>query len=280
MDTSLSFLYSYCELTEALSELGYSKQSQKRFINKNRLCSKVTIGKEFVLPLDLLNQNLINPIYNGPEVKVLHDDHDFLVLSKPATIHSLGQRYSDQNTLLNFLRAHRPELLKVGCENPARGFLYRLDQETSGLMIYCKKQDKWDYLRKNFHQEVTCKEYLAVVQGEFLSEGEHTHSLQPWGPKGAKMKVSDKGLPGKSMMSLVKIFEGKSLVKITLETGLRHQIRVQLSALGYPIIGDPIYGEENPERMLLHCWRYKISGNQFQDNSFLDYLTSSTKTVF
>jgi 23S rRNA-/tRNA-specific pseudouridylate synthase len=105
------------------------------------------------------------------------------------------------------------------------------------------------------------KLYLVIVEGEFDREGKWTHFFRSSGAKGSKQKVSDdfhsEAHEGNLEVKRLLVKEGKSLLVVSLETGLRHQIRAQLAHLGFPIFGDELYGGAIAPRLFLHAWKYE-----------------------
>lgn len=231
---------------------------------------KYTAGDVLTLPLDLINNGLISPIYAGPKLEILFEDELVLALNKPNNLHCHPLGYQEHDNCLSFLRSSNPskyyEALLVNSTSYDRGLLYRLDFATSGVLFYIKNQKLFNSLRTNFFALVKNKIYLAIVEGDFLQEGAHQHYLTPTGPKGAKMKVSS--APSTSSSSFFANLEVKklkfgqeqnlSLLKIKLHTGIRHQIRAQLMHLGHPILGDTLYGGATSNIMYLHAYSYKI----------------------
>lgn len=221
------------------------------------------------LPIDLVNFGKIFYLYEGPEIFVLKESKDFLAIHKPAGIHSHPQRYSDTNTAVNALISiGREELLEVNSLHYDRSLLYRLDFETSGVVIFAKSDDIYKSIRENFSGVAKDKTYLAIVSGKFNKEGTWTHYLKSSGPGGERQKVSDQDPTGQRAELSVKLVDysedkNLSLIKISLKTGLRHQIRAQLSHLGFPLLGDEFYGGAKSMRLYLHAFEYRLElGNE------------------
>jgi len=212
---------------------------------------------------------MIYPIYDGPSVHVLYEDPHCIIINKPPNIHSHPLKYKEQDNCLSFLRRNSFfEALKVNRSNMDRGLLYRLDYGTSGVLILLKDEKNYSYLRENFNNLVKEKQYLAIVSGHLEEDCEHTSYLRPSLKHGRKMVVSDyeerkfskDSKKGKIFVKKVNYNYEKncSLVLIKLKTGLRHQIRAQLSHLGYPILGDELYGGHSSSRIFLHAFYYEV----------------------
>lgn len=260
-----SWLIEGLTLKEALQKtLGSSGQLiKKHFSSKEQ--SRPVKRKEVVrLPLGLVNHMQINPVYEGPEVKILAETDDYIALHKPPFVHSHPHDYDDKNTLLNYLVAHNKwEALNVNKDSYDRGLLYRLDYETSGVIVLAKKERFLKEIRGNFDSAMKRKFYWAIVDGEFDKDGRWAHYFKSTGHKGVMQKVSDHETDESRVgtLSVIKISsnQGKSLVLVNLKTGLRHQIRAQLSYLGFPILGDELYGGQKAQRLYLHALRYEFT---------------------
>lgn len=246
-------------LEEALrSMLNCSGQLLKRHLTKKELSRRLRARDLSRLPLDLVNNLRINPVYEGAPCRILHETADYIAIHKPPGIHSHPLRYGDKDTVLNALAMQgKLEALEIHPEAYDRGLLYRLDQETSGVLLLAKNEALFQTVRGEFATAMKRKLYWAVVAGSFDKEGEWRHRLAPFGPKGAKQRVDDSGTEG--VLTVKKLLEkdGRTLVLVSLKTGLRHQIRAQLASLGFPLLGDELYGGSRAPRLFLHAWRYE-----------------------
>jgi 23S rRNA pseudouridine1911/1915/1917 synthase len=261
----LSWLRDGATLKDTLKEmLGSSGQLIKRHFSSKEQGRPVRARDVARLPLALVNHLQINPVYAGPPVRIIGETADILVLHKPPFVHCHPLSYDDKDTLLNFLVAeNRWGPLLVNRENYDRGLLYRLDYETSGVIVLAKSAGYLRYMREHFDAAVKRKFYWAIVDGDFDREGRWTHYFRPTGQKGVKQKVTDASLDGEleGTLSVLRLStnQGTSLVLVNLKTGIRHQIRAQLAHLGFPIRGDELYGGRKAERLYLHAFRYEFS---------------------
>ncbi|MFT6631375.1 MAG: 23S rRNA pseudouridine1911/1915/1917 synthase [Bacteriovoracaceae bacterium] len=245
---------------------GLSKSQLKKFqLSKKYLQKTIRKGDIISLPINLLNQNMVNPVYVGPDVKILFENKNIITLSKPPRVHGHPLSYNESDNILSFLRKEgRATELEVNKANYDRGLLYRLDFETSGLIIYSKNEELYKVVRANLKEVIKTKTYLAVVDGKLNQEGLLTHYLKSFGKKGAKVEIcSSSDIDSKKVECKVKLIEfnkeeNLSLVEVELFQGARHQIRKQLEAIGNTIYGDPLYGSREAPRMYLHCWKYRI----------------------
>jgi 23S rRNA pseudouridine1911/1915/1917 synthase len=259
---------------EALQQLlGCSGQLLKKHFSSNELQRQVYAKDVMKLSLDLVNHLKINPVYSGPDVLILKETQDYIAVHKPAGVHCHPLKYSDTDTLLNYLASQNLfSPLMVNTDQYDRGLLYRLDYETSGVVILAKNLSFHSLMRNDFEKQMKKKLYLAIVEGDFDREGNWTHFFKATGAKGSKQKVFD--LPqtdsheGSLMVKKISARNEQSLLLIELKTGLRHQIRAQLSHLGHPLLGDELYGGKKAERLFLHAWMYEW--NQTVEDSQAD----------
>jgi len=179
-------------------------------------------------------------------IKVVFQDNDILVVDKPA-----------------FLTAD-----EVAKKFPEAMLLNRLDKETSGVMMFAKNEDFQKKAIKEFKQNKVYKEYVAIVEGKVIDEIEIDKPILTTKDRGsAKSKIdAKKGKPAKSTVYPMLVEGNKSKIKIVIESGRTHQIRVHLNSVGLPIIGDGIYGRtaSNVTRVLLHSKITRIFDYEFE----------------
>jgi len=265
-----------CEsLSIFLSQLCISKNKQKLFIKNKKYLRKKIIKKDVLeIPIDLLNINMVWPKYTGDKVIKIVDNHLFLALSKPARVHSLPLRYNESNNLISFVREQEKsaEVFSINKDTYEKGLLYRLDYETSGLILLARNKLFYEAFRTSLEKK---KFYLAVVEGEIENDFSYAHHIGYSGEKGAVGRVSNEALKNSHLEGKKIIYDKEknlSLVVIKLIEGKRHQIRIQLSHEGHPIVGDPIYGNHGAKRMYLHsfCYQFLYLNKEYKivDNNF------------
>lgn len=259
----LQWLYAEDSLKDALQRaIGCSGQQIKRYFSSKQQDHEIRAKDISRLPLDLVNHLQINPHYDGPPMKILAETDEYIALHKAPEIHCHPQKYSDTNTVLNYLVTQNYwKSLNINQENYDRGLLYRLDYETSGVLILAKNASLLKAVRNDFKTEMKRKFYWAIVEGNFDKDGLWTHYLRSKGSKGSKQEVFDQKVDEslEGSLSVLKLMEseGKSLLLINLKSGLRHQIRAQMAHLGFPLLGDELYGGKKAERLFLHALRYE-----------------------
>jgi 23S rRNA pseudouridine1911/1915/1917 synthase len=260
----------YCLLHPVDSTEEFLKENFKASSSKiKKYFSKSFLNRSFKersildLPLNFINDGEINPVYIGSPLKILHEDENLFVFNKEANqfVHPLS--YDESDNCLSFIRQTRPELLTVNRTHYDRGLLYRLDYETSGVMIYVKKDELYQDLRVNFDQRAIEKKYLCLVSGQCKLQGTFKHAFSSSLEKGKKVVVSSDLTKDQVGELSVKPLEYDSvkdttLIEVILKSGLRHQIRAQLAHLGYPLLGDEFYGGKPAQRLYLHALSYRI----------------------
>ena len=202
---------------------------------------------------------------------IIYEDKDLVVINKPAgmVVHPATANW--QGTLMNALLYKYQGMRKVGDTKLRFGLIHRLDKDTSGLILIGKTNfGLWHY-SKLFAERKLEKIYLAVVAGDMSKVMQNkAYVVRDYlgrNPKN-RQKISivapeKSGKIAETKFIFVKNLKinGRlcSLVKALPKTGRTHQIRVHLSNLGYPIMGDKVYGRGNTyDRLLLHAWRIKL----------------------
>ncbi len=174
---------------------------------------------------------------------ILYEDSALIVVNKPAgmTVHPAGEAQS--GTLVNALLHHCEALPGIGgVQRP--GIVHRLDKDTSGVIVAAKTDHAHRHLSAQFEAHTTARHYYAVVCGVLPNEtGTVNARIIRSSRDGRKMTVTGTG--GRHAVTqyyLLERYDRFSLLKLTLETGRIHQIRVHLSHIGHPVAGDHVYG--------------------------------------
>lgn len=191
-------------------------------------------------------------------LSVLAEDPEFVALDKPAgmAVHPLAP--GETGTLANALAARFPECVRAGDEPAMAGILHRLDGGTSGIILAARTAAAHDAIRGQFRRHTVEKTYLAVVAGGVACEGRVESLLAHTPGDRGRMRVivDDTDARGERAMRAVTEYEplatmgGATLLRIRIETGVTHQIRCQMAAIGHPIMGDRVYGSDPSGRGL------------------------------
>jgi 23S rRNA pseudouridine1911/1915/1917 synthase len=187
------------------------------------------------------------PIAASPEpeplpIRIMYQDEHVVVLDKPAgmVVHP-GAGHSS-GTLVNALLHHVTDLSGIGGELRP-GIVHRLDRGTSGVMVVAKNDRAHQELSRQFADREVEKEYIALVWG-LVQAGKRIDAAIGRDPS-QRQKMSTRARRSRQAVTRVtaaRHFKGASLLKVSIATGRTHQIRVHLSAIGHPIIGDSTYG--------------------------------------
>lgn len=230
--------------------------------------NSISLGDTISINMDFEESNS-NIVATKMDLNILYEDEWFLVLNKPAgiAIHPSSLHYAD--SLSNGVKYYFD---KLGLHKKIRP-VNRLDFNTSGVTIFAKCEYIQEQFSKQMKEHLFKKEYICISEGTF-SQKKGTINLPIARKAGSIIErcVDKNGQPSITHYEVLEEFNYKneicSLVKCTLETGRTHQIRVHLSAIGHPIIGDSLYGNKTPNaisqdgitsisRQALHS--YKIS---------------------
>ncbi len=209
-----------------------------------------------------------------PEVdfKVLLEDPDFLVVEKNAGIHVHPLKADEKGTLYQGVISRYPEIASIGNNPREGGLLHRLDQDTSGSILFARNQKAYDFLKEEFKKRRITKEYIALVSGKVSETNGHIEIPIAHHQKNSKkmicvknkgIKVRGEAREAVTYYELIDNYPEASLLKIQIPTGVRHQIRVHMAFLGHPILGDLLYGMKTPypfdiPRLFLHASRLEF----------------------
>ena len=175
-------------------------------------------------------------------LSILHEDRDLVVLDKPAGLVVHPAAGHARGTLVNALLHHIRGLSSVGgVLRP--GIVHRLDKETSGCLVVAKNDAALHALQRAFQERTVQKTYLALVHGLPPSTGrlETLHARHPRDRKRFTGRAKT-GKPAVTTWRVRTMLHGAALLEVGLETGRTHQIRVHLSEMGHPLLGDALYG--------------------------------------
>ena len=200
-------------------------------------------------PADLIPQDIAVP--------AVYEDEHLIVVDKPAglPVHP-GPGHPD-GTLVNALLARCPDIRGIGGELRP-GIVHRLDLDTSGLMVVAKTQAAHQRLTEQLKNRQFRKEYLAVAVGMVTPESGTIDAPIARDPRHRqRMAVDAGGRAARTHYRTLDELEGHTLLNLDLETGRTHQIRVHLAYLGYPLLGDAVYGKASDlvSRQFLHAAR-------------------------
>ncbi len=172
-------------------------------------------------------------------LNIVFEDEALLVVNKPIGLIVHPGSGNPDHTLVNALLHHNPELEAL----PRAGLIHRLDKDTSGLLIIAKTQVAYNHLNKQLKARSIRREYQTIVSGTLISGGTVDAPMARHPLQRKRMAVIETGRPAITHYRVLEKFRAHTRLKVRLETGRTHQIRVHMAYIQHPIIGDATYGE-------------------------------------
>ncbi|WNW11944.1 23S rRNA pseudouridine(1911/1915/1917) synthase RluD [Pseudomonas sp. DTU_2021_1001937_2_SI_NGA_ILE_001] len=172
------------------------------------------------------------------ELDIVYEDEQILVINKPAGLVVHPAAGHADGTLLNALLHHVPDIVNV----PRAGIVHRLDKDTTGLMVVAKTLQAQTQLVNQLQSRTVSRIYECVVLGVVTAGGKIDAPIGRHGQQRQRMAVMEGGKPAVSHYRVLERFRSHTHVRVKLETGRTHQIRVHMAHVGFPLIGDPVYG--------------------------------------
>ncbi len=169
---------------------------------------------------------------------IVHEDEALLVIDKPAGLVVHPGAGNPQDTLMNALLHHAPELAAL----PRAGIVHRLDKDTSGLLVVARSLQARKHLEEQIAARTFEREYHALVNGMMTSGGTIDAPIGRHPHQRTRMAVREGGRAAVSHYRVMERLRVHTLVKVMLETGRTHQIRVHMAHIRHPLVGDPVYG--------------------------------------
>jgi 23S rRNA pseudouridine1911/1915/1917 synthase len=230
-------------LAEALPE--FSRSRLKRWIDAGMLRvdgrvprpRDVVSGGERVV-LDAPDEDAVPPAAEDIALAIAFEDRDVIVVDKPAGLVVHPGAGNPAGTLQNALLAHDPKLAKL----PRAGIVHRLDKDTTGLLIVARNERARAALAAALAAREIHREYQAVCVGVMTAGGKVDAPIDRHPVDRVRMAVRASGREAVTHYRVIERFRRHTWVRVTLETGRTHQIRLHLSHAGYPLVGDPVYG--------------------------------------
>ena len=185
---------------------------------------------------NLLPENITIPI--------VFEDENLLIVNKPRGLLTHPTPKIRNNTLVNALLYHQRELSQSYGEERA-GIVHRIDRDTSGLLIVAKNNKTHDYIAGMLKDRLIQKYYIALIHGRYPHKKASISLPLTQNVSRRKIEVNASGRYARTDMTVIKLYKEYTLVRLQIFTGRTHQIRVHLAHIGYPVVGDRVYGKED-----------------------------------
>ena len=234
-------------LDQAMGKLfpEYSRSRHQNWIREGvvRLDGAPAVPRQKVFGEELieLEPQLSPALEDAPEnipLKIVYEDGALLIIDKPQglVVHPAAGHFD--GTLVNALLNHAPALAHL----PRAGLVHRIDKDTSGLLMVAKTIEAHKQLVDQLQARSVHREYLALVQGALTGGGTIDLPLGRHGSDRKRFQVREGGKEAVTHYRIAERFEAHTLIRVQLETGRTHQIRVHMAHMQHPLVGDPVYG--------------------------------------
>ncbi len=188
--------------------------------------------------VEVIIDSVVEDLPQDMDLKIEFEDDDIIVINKPAGMLVHPGAGNPDNTLLNGLLAHNEAQSLL----PRAGIVHRLDKMTSGLMVVAKTVGAFNSLVDQLRDHTVVREYYAIVKGVLSSGNRIDHPIGRHKTQRTKMAVVINGKRAVTHFDILESFKHYTAIKVNLETGRTHQIRVHMHYVNYPLLGDPVYG--------------------------------------
>ncbi|MFI4819186.1 MAG: RluA family pseudouridine synthase [Enterobacterales bacterium] len=214
---------------------GLVKVDKKKIINPD----KKIFGLEHI-EIKLKNKNFFLK-KKKINLKIVYEDNDLIIIDKPSGLvmhHGINNK---NGTLLDELINYIPNISSI----PRAGIIHRLDKNTTGLVIVAKNFFTFNKLKSYLNKKKIIRKYKAITTGKINCSGTIKSYISRHKKKRTKMSINiNKGRYSVTNYSIIKKFKYNTYIKLSLETGRTHQIRVHMSSINHPLIGDSLYGKK------------------------------------
>ena len=207
-------------------------------VNNQEVKTKHSLQLNDVISVDFWEEPQLGDQPEAIPLDIIFEDEEIMIINKSVGMVVHPGSGNPDGTLVNALLAHEESLGFL----PRAGIVHRLDKDTSGLMVIAKKESAYLNLIEQLKERSVKRTYMAIVVGVPISNKIINEPIGRHPKIRTKQAVVKSGKEAITRVSLSESFQGYSLLRVNLETGRTHQIRVHLSHAGYPIVGDSVYG--------------------------------------
>ena len=203
---------------------------------------KVVGGENITVQLQEALDDQVQEVWQAEAIPldIVYEDESLIVINKPAGLVVHPGAGNRDGTLVNALLHYAPELSKL----PRAGIIHRIDKDTTGILVIARNLVAHHHLTKQLQDREFNREYQAIVGGVMTAGGTIDAPIGRHPTQRIKMAVLEESNTAKEAIThyrVVKKFRSHTLIKVKLETGRTHQIRVHMAHIKYPILGDPVY---------------------------------------
>lgn len=198
---------------------------------------KILGGERLELRAELVADDSWEP--QAIELNIVYEDDHLLVINKPVGLVVHPGAGNADSTLLNALLHHCPDLATL----PRAGIVHRIDKDTTGLLVVAKTLKAHTSLVDQLQEKSAFREYEAIACGVMTGGGKVDEPIGRHPTVRTKQAVTHSGKPAVTHYRVLERFRGHTHIRVQLETGRTHQIRVHMAHIRYPLLGDPLYGE-------------------------------------
>jgi len=230
------------------------RQTLREMLRQGRVRINGQVARSLKQTVDQGDSVQVNPHAPPPRagiapLRIIHEDDDILVVFKPAGLLTSTVARERRPTALALVRAclaDRQPRARVG-------LIHRLDRDASGLLVFSKNRTAYESLKCQFFEHSVQRQYVAVVRGKPSQPAGRIKSRLVERPDGSMVPIADprKGHLAITDYQLIASSGQLSVLRITLHTGRKHQIRAQLSRRGMPVVGDTVYGNNESGPLML-----------------------------
>ena len=203
---------------------------------------RVKIGEEYILNITVSGEEKFEA--EDIPLDIFFEDNDIIIINKFAGIVTHPAPGNNSGTLVNALLNHSKNNLSNINDNNRPGIVHRLDKETSGLMVIAKNNEAHLKLAEQFKDHSISRKYKAIVWGipnnQMIEGYIERHKINR---KKMSLNKNEKGKYSKTNIKLISSYEIASLVECSLETGRTHQVRLHMTSINSPLVGDKVYGK-------------------------------------